>query len=350
MHLLSEKAQQLTPYVAGLQPQERGWIKLNTNENPYPTSEKVTEALAAVNLADLRLYPDGDSTLLRAAISNVLNVPRENIFCGNSSDEVLALAFQAFFSGKARVLSPDISYGFYPVWAQMYDVGMEFVPVGEDFTVDADAYHGGNGVVIANPNAPTSLAISLEDVEKIMAANENSVVIIDEAYIDFARVQSAVSLVEKYENLLVVRTFSKAHSLAGLRVGYAIGSEGLIDGLRRVRDAFNSYPLGLLAQTAAAAAISDVAHLKATTSDIVVTRDIAMGAIRLNNINVLESQANFIFMEVSDAPALYEHLLDNKILVRHWNKPRLENFLRVSVGTKEDMNAFHECLVKYLNV
>lgn len=343
MNFLSEKARRLTPYVAGIQPREAGWIKLNTNENPYPPSPRVTAALRAADIEKLRLYPDGESAALQAAIAGVFGVDVANVFCANSSDEVLALAFQAFFSGRENVLSPDISYGFYPVWAGMYDVGMKFVPVREGFEVAAEDYFDSGGVVLANPNAPTSLALGLDEIEAIARANENSVVLIDEAYIDFARAESAVALVKTYENLLVVRTFSKSHSLAGLRVGYAIGSPQLIDGLRRVRDAFNSYPLDMLAQTAAAAAISDTDYLRETTARVVKTRDFVIAELR-KNFRVLDSQANFIFMEAADAKKFYEFFLQNKIIVRHWAKPRIKNFLRVSIGTDADMEAFVRCI------
>ncbi|MCL1842659.1 MAG: histidinol-phosphate transaminase [Defluviitaleaceae bacterium] len=351
MDFLSEKARRLTPYVAGLQPQEAGWIKLNTNENPYPPSPQVTEALNAVDIAKLRLYPDGESEVLKSAIAESVDLKPENIFCANSSDEVLALAFQAFFSGKKRIISPDISYGFYPVWAEMYDAEMIFAPVCRDFLINPSDYKNANGVVIANPNAPTSLAMGLCEIEEILCANANSVVIIDEAYIDFADTdsfKSAVSLVNSYENLLVVRTFSKSHSMAGMRVGYALGRASLIDGLRRVRDAFNSYPLDMLAQTAATAAIKDTEYLGQTIRRIVKTRDKTIFALREMGFNVLQSQANFIFFESEKAAEIYEFLLKNKILVRYWKKPRICNLLRVSIGTESDMEVFTECVNQFL--
>lgn len=347
MNFLSEKAQRLTPYVAGLQPQESGWIKLNTNENPYPPAPGVADALRRADVAKLRLYPDGESTALCKAIAGVNGVDARNVFCGNSSDEVLALAFQAFFSGKSAVISPDISYGFYPVWAEMYDVGMVFAPVRRDFSVDISDYENANGVVIANPNAPTSLALDLPAIEAMVRKNPSAVVLVDEAYIDFSRYPSAVALTKTYANLLVVRTFSKSHSLAGLRTGYAIGDEGLIDGLRRVRDAFNSYPLDMLAQLAAAAAIRDTAHLRETTGRIISTRECVAEKLRGLGYNVLPSDANFIFMEAQNAFELYEFLRAEKILVRHWKKPSLENFLRVTIGTDAEMAAFTEVVERF---
>ena len=362
---LSKKARQLTPYVAGLQPQETGWVKLNTNESPYPPSPKVQEALENTDITRLRLYPDGNSSKLKAAIAEDVGVGQENIFCGNGSDEVLALAFQAFYSGKENVLTPDISYGFYPVWGKMFDAGLRQVPLREDFSLDVGDYKDASGVIIANPNAPTSLALGLLDVEKILRQNPAGVVLVDEAYIDFADVESAVALLAlskeaaaqnqsvgasnqlKYQNLLIVRTFSKSHALAGLRVGYAIGHPSLIDALQRVKDAFNSYPLDMLAQTAAIAAIKDRPYLEQTAKAIVLTRDNTAARLREMGYRVLASQTNFILLETTEAANLYNHLLNNKILARYWSTPRLKNCLRVSIGTNSDMEAFLQCVQEF---
>ncbi|MCL1877927.1 MAG: aminotransferase class I/II-fold pyridoxal phosphate-dependent enzyme [Defluviitaleaceae bacterium] len=352
---LSAKVRRLSPYVAGLQPREDGWIKLNTNENPYPPSPRVGEVLHKIDTSRLRLYPDAESGDLKRAIAAAgelfeAGLCEENLFCANSADDVLALAYMAFFSGKDKILTPDISYGFYPVWGEMHDAGMEFVPIGADFSIDAGAYKNGNGVVIANPNAPTSLALPLADIERILQQNPDGVVIIDETYIAFAREGSAVALVGRYKNLLITRTFSKSHGLAGLRVGYAIGQPHLIDGLRRARDAFNSYPLDLLAQTCAAAAVSDRDYFIETTGKIIATRERVIAELRKMGCRVISSQANFIFMESSDASALYDFLCENKILTRHWNKPPgLENFLRVSIGTDDEMEGFLQCVNRFLN-
>jgi len=347
MNYLTKKARQLTPYVAGIQPREPGWIKLNTNENPYPPSPKVAKVLAATDPANLRLYPDGNSRKLCAAIANRYNVPEENIFCGNGSDEVLALAYQTFFSGKPDVLTPDISYGFYPVWAQMYDVDAKIIPLESDFSVNVRKYQNGSGVIIANPNAPTGLALTLNEVELLAKNNPTGVVLIDEAYIDFSAEESAIQLTRKYENLLVVQTFSKSYSLAGLRVGFAVGSKVLIDGLQRVKDAFNSYPLGLLEQTAAATAICDAEYWDKTRRGVIATRDMAITELRAMGYYVLNSHTNFIFMKSDNAKGLYEHLLENKILARYWAKPRLSEYLRVSIGTNTEMEAFLKCVKQF---
>ena len=347
MDYLSEKAKALTPYVAGLQPQDTGWIKLNTNENPYPPSPKVLEAIHAADISRLRLYPDGDSTALCKAIAEQLNVSPENIFPGNGSDEVLALAFGAFFRGKPSVLMPDISYGFYPVWSELFDVGAKRLPLREDFTIDHAAYRGAMGVVLANPNAPTSLALSLPEIEEIVRENPNGVVLVDEAYIDFAKAESAVSLIRKYENLLVVRTFSKSHALAGLRVGYAVGQASLIEGLQRMKNAFNSYPLDMLAQIGAAASIRDTAYWDETRRRIMRTRDRVANELCKLNFPVLDSQASFLFFQANRAKDLYEHLLAQKILVRYWNTPRLSDYIRVSIGRDEEMEAFVTCVKQF---
>jgi histidinol-phosphate aminotransferase len=349
MNYLSEKARNLIPYVAGLQPKDNGWIKLNTNENPYPPSPKVIEALKNADLESLRLYPDGNSGELRDAIAENLGVGIGNVFAGNSSDEVLALAFQAFFGGKKNVLMPDISYGFYPVWSAMYDVGMKIIPLGEDFTINPNDYKNSDGVIIANPNAPTGVALTLAEVEEIVKNNPNGVVLVDEAYIDFANVESAVVLNDNYENLLVARTFSKSYSLAGLRVGYAAGGKELIAGLQTIKNAYNSYPLGMLAQSGAKAAVRDVDYWNETRKRIIETRDKTAARLRKMGYNVLDSQTNFLFVEAENAKRakeLYEYLFANKILARYWDKPRINRFFRVSIGTDAEMEAFLNCIEK----
>lgn len=347
MNYLCDKAKRLKPYTAGIQPGEAGWIKLNTNENPYPVSPKVAQTLKSLDVEKLRLYPDATCGALQQAIARHLGIEAENVFCGNGSDEVLALAFQAFFSEKSNVLMPDISYGFYPVWSQMYDVGATFVPVNQDFSINVADYKGAGGVILANPNAPTGIALTLAEVETIVQRNPNGVVLIDEAYIDFAQVESAVPLINEYENLLIVRTFSKSHSLAGLRVGIAIGNRSLIEGLERVKNAFNSYPLDFIAQALAAEAIRDEAYWDETRKHIIATRERTVACLRELGCNVLPTQTNFLFMESADAKALYEHLLSNKILVRYWDQPRIHQFLRVTIGTDAEMEEFIQCVKRF---
>ncbi|MCL1809759.1 MAG: histidinol-phosphate transaminase [Clostridiales bacterium] len=342
MNYLTEKAKKLTPYTAGMQPREQGWVKLNTNENPYPPSPRVAEVLQAANAEKLRLYPDTSSAALREAIAAKLNVKPENIFCGNGSDEVLALAFQAFLSGKGNVLTPDISYGFYPVWGEMYGVGLKLMPLGDSFNVNPNDYENSNGVVLANPNAPTGHALPLSRIEKIIQNNANGVVIVDEAYVDFADCGSAASIATKYGNLLVVRTFSKSYSLAGLRVGYAVGSEELICGLDRVKNAFNSYPVNMFSQLCATAAVNDEEYFNGRCKAIIETRRWVENELRCTS-----SQANFIFWKVDNGKAMFDFLLKNKILVRHWDKPRISNYLRVTIGTPAEMEVFVQCAKKF---
>lgn len=346
MSFLSKKAEKLTPYTSGIRPLEEGWIKLNTNENPYPPSPKVIEALRNAPFEKLRLYPDSDSGELRKALADHLGVGVNDVFCGNGSDEVLALTFQAFFSGKG-VLVPDVSYGFYPVWSEMYDVDVKSVPLNADFTINVSDYKGSSGVLIANPNAPTGLALTLDEIEEVVRNNPGGVVAVDEAYIDFARVGSAVGLINKYENLLVIKTFSKSYSLAGQRAGFAAGNENLISGLQRMKNAFNSYPLDSLTQIGAAAAIRDTDHWNETRNKIIATRDKTAKALRASGFNVLESHANFLFMQCENAKDLYEYLLGNKILVRYWDKPRINNHLRISIGTDEEMAAMIQCVQQF---
>ena len=303
-----------TPYVAGIQPKGEGWIKLNTNENPYPP-----RLHGHLNLGALRLYPDADSGALCEAIAETYGVSPANVFCGNGSDEVLALAFQAFFAGR-EVMMPAVSYGFYPVWAELYGVRAKLVPL-RDWAIDWSEY--GGDCIIANPNAPTGLAFEITNIPR------GGVVIIDEAYLDFAQVPSVIALTKQYENLLVVRTFSKSYSLAGLRVGFAIGNEKLIRQLKITKDCFNSYPLDQLAQTLAAEAIRQPPRV----AEVIATREWLK-----KRIPCLDSQANFVFWEAGDAKQMYERLLTQKILVRYWE--RFPHHLRVSIGTQEEMEAF----------
>ena len=347
MSYLSKTAAGLVPYVPGIQPEGSGWIKLNTNENPYPPSPEVAEALKSTDLSAIRRYPDSDSNMLVHTLARHLEVPAENIFVGNGSDEVLALAFSAFYSGQQGVLMPDISYGFYPVWSQFFDLGVDYRPLTQNFTIDPSAYTDASGVVLANPNAPTGIALNLDQIEQILQQNPKGVVLVDEAYIDFATEKSAVSLVSKYDNLLVVRTFSKSHSLAGLRVGYAVGHVGLIAGLQRVKHSFNSYPLDTLAQTCAAASMADTAYWDDTRRQIIQTRERTAVALQGMGYSTLPSQTNFLFVQVPDAKKQYEFLLSHKILVRYWEKPRLADFLRVSIGTEEEMEDFLTCVKQY---
>ena len=341
----SDKLRNLTPYTPGEQPKDGKYIKLNTNENPYPPSPKVVQAIVEAT-AGLRLYPDPECTDLKNVYAEYLNVKPENIFAGNGSDEVLAIAFQAFFAGKKDVIMPDITYSFYPVYCNLYDVDSIQVPVKEDFSIDYNMYiRPNNGIVIANPNAPTSVALGIDEIELIVKSNPNCVVLIDEAYVDFGA-ESAVCLVNKYENLLVVSTFSKSRSLAGLRIGFAAGNENLIKAMETVKDSINSYPVDILAQEGAKAAILDMKYFEQMRAKVIKTRDITKKNLESSGFTVLPSKANFLFIKHKTKPAdyIFQELKKEKILVRYFNKPRIDNYLRVSIGTDEQMETFFKII------
>lgn len=344
----SDRIRNITPYVPGEQPRQSGYIKLNTNENPYPPSPKVAAAIVAFDYSGLRLYPDPDCGSLNGAIAEKYHVDISQVFSSNGSDEILAFCFPAFFEGQRGVIFPDITYSFYPVFAGLFGVHFKTVPLLSDYSVPIDDFCKNEaGVIIANPNAPTGIALGLKDIERITDSNPDHVVLIDEAYVDFGA-ESAVGLIDKYENLLVVRTFSKSHGLAGLRVGYALGNRGLIAGLSVVRDSFNSYTVDRLAMTAAEAAIKNGAYYDGLSQRIINTRQ--AGALRFQKLGfeVLESKANFLFVRhrEHEAKALYEGLKKQGILVRHFDKPRIREFLRVTVGTEEEMDILFNKLEK----
>ncbi len=328
---------QLDPYVPGEQPQDQQYVKLNTNENPYPPSPKVLAALDSYDKQRLRLYPDPESSLLRTALAKRYAVNVENVFIGNGSDEVLAHAFQAFFKQDKPLLYPAISYSFYPVYCGLYQIEYQTIPLTDDFCINVDDYQVENGgIIIANPNAPTGRVLDLSDIEKL-CQRSTSVVIIDEAYIDFGG-ESAIPLTLQYDNLLIVQTFSKARSLAGLRLGFAIGQRDLIEGLNRIKNSFNSYPVDSLAQTAAIASIEDDEYFQYSSQKIIQTRENLSQALTELGFSVLPSAANFIFARHHSRAAeeLYLALKQDGVLVRYFNKPLINNFLRISIGTDEE--------------
>ncbi len=336
----SRKAASLTPYTAGEQPKINNLIKLNTNENAYPPSPKVLQAIRAAVGADLRKYPPLYMDGLRDAAARETGLAAENIFCSNGSDEALALCFLAFFDPGEPVLTPDITYSFYPVWADLFDISLTEVPLNEDFTVPVSKMTGGRGgAVIANPNAPTGIALSAGEVEEIIKGSKG-VVIVDEAYIAFGG-ESVMRLVDKYDNLAVVRTLSKSHSLAGLRVGYVAASPGLIRALMAVRDSFNSYPVDSLAQAGGAAALADGAYYKEQNAKIIQAREYTAAALRKMGVFVLPSAANFIFIKPKvPARDVFTRLREAGIVVRWFDRPRISGYLRVSIGTMEEMECF----------
>ena len=340
MRFWSPEVRELEPYVPGEQPKIQNLLKLNTNENPYPPSPKVVDAVQAVlaHQADaLRLYPDPDDTVLKQAIAKQQNVDVSQVFVGNGSDEVLAHIFKAFFIQQKPILYPDITYSFYPVYSQFFGVQTKQIPLNEKFEIDISDYEQENGgIIITNPNAPTSIALGLNKIEKVLKANPNRVIVIDEAYVDFGA-ESAVDLVSRYENLVVCQTTSKSRSLAGLRVGFAIGQAHLIAALEAVKNSFNSYPIDRFAIAAAVASFEDQDYFQEQCEKVIVSREKLVANLTELGFNVLPSKANFIFATHSlhDAAQLAEKLREQGIIVRYFNKPRINQFLRITIGTDE---------------
>ncbi|BBI33751.1 histidinol-phosphate transaminase [Cohnella abietis] len=336
----SELTASLVPYVPGEQPKDKQYIKLNTNENPYPPSPKVIAAIQDATNDDLRLYPDPTCDKLRETLAHYYGLSKEHIFVGNGSDEILAFAFPAFFSASKPILFPDVTYTFYPVYAKLYGLNYEMIPTDDQFNIEAGHYCKPNGgIIIPNPNAPTAKFIVLDSLVQILNHNQDQVVIVDEAYIDFGG-QSAVSLISEYPNLLVVQTLSKSRSLAGLRVGMAMGHPDLIDGLNRIKNSFNSYTLDRLAIAGAIAAIEDQSYFEMTNRKIIETRDRTTESLKQLGYQVIESKANFLFVShpQQSAEVIFNELKLRGILVRYFNKPRIDQYLRISIGTDEEMD------------
>lgn len=338
----SNTVKRAEPYIPGEQLNQSEIIKLNTNENPYPPSQAVIEAIKTEAEVALNLYPSPTVDELREDIASYYRLSKENVFIGNGSDEILAFSFMAFFETEKRIRFPEISYSFYPVYARLFDIPYDAIKLGKDFTITPEDYfHSEGGVIFPNPNAPTSIFLELDAVRQILEHNPEKVVIIDEAYIDFAKA-SAVQLLQSYENLLVVQTLSKSRSLAGLRVGFALGSRELIEGLTRTKDSFNSYTIDRLAIAGARAAINDNDYFTETTKKIIATRDWLIPELQSRNFYVLPSQTNFLFIRQKERPAedLYLQLKEKNILVRYFNKPEINNYLRVTIGTDAEMKQF----------
>ncbi|QKY71144.1 histidinol-phosphate transaminase [Lentibacillus sp. CBA3610] len=339
----SEAVKRAKPYVPGEQLNDPSIVKLNTNENPYDPSPNVIEAIQS---EQLNLYPSPDADHLRTEIGNFYNLNKDHIFIGNGSDEILAFSFMAFFEPDAKIRFPAITYSFYPVYAKLFNIPYDEVTLNRDFTIPIEAFFGSEGgVIIANPNAPTGLYLDVEAVEEIVANNPEKVVMIDEAYVDFAPA-SAVSLVKRYPNLLIVQTMSKSRSLAGLRVGFAIGDPGLIEALFRIKDSFNSYTVDRLAMAGATAAIKDRTYFRKTTHKIIRTREWLIPEMKKRGFHVLPSHANFIFVShyKISAESLYQRLKQQGYLIRHFQKPEINHFLRITIGTDEQMKHFIKAL------
>lgn len=347
----NERINRLEPYVPGEQPKDRRYIKLNTNENPYPPSPKVIEAIKNTADGQLRLYPDPNSDDLRAAVAGRCGLSPEHIFVGNGSDEVLAFSFMTFFSPDRPVMFADITYSFYKVYANLCSLNPDIIPLDDKFKIPVDAFcRPSGGVVIPNPNAPTGRGIPIQAIRNILEADKGRVVIIDEAYVNFGG-HSVVPLIKEYPNLLVVQTLSKFCALAGIRVGFALGSPELIDGLNRLKNSINSYTIDRLALAGARAAIEDLDYSHRMAERVTETREKTVKQLSSLGFDVIPSQANFIFIAHPDyeAAVLFKKLKDRGILVRHFDQPRISDYLRVTIGSDEEMTEFIQTIRELMN-
>lgn len=341
----------IEPYVPGEQSREKNIVKINANENPYPPSPEAIKAINEFDCNRLRFYPDANALEFKKALAEFYGVSVENVFLGNGSDDVLALSFQAFFNSDKPIAYPDITYSFYPVWCRLFNIPYKNYPLDDNFRINPEDYMEQNGgVVIPNPNAPTSIGEGREFIERIMEYNKDSVVIIDEAYVDFGG-YSSVELTKKYENLLITGTFSKSRSLAGMRIGYAIGSKTLISVLEAVKNSYNSYTLNSVSMAAGTAAIKDRAYFESTVSKVIATRQRVAEELRALGFTVLNSQTNFLFathnaISIKD---YFEWLKAQKVFIRYFNLPRINNYVRITIGTDDEMNIFLNKTKKYLN-
>lgn len=346
----SKNTKNLTPYVPGEQPKDRKFIKLNTNENPYPPSPRVKERIQNFKLDDLRLYPNIEGAIIKQAVAKHYDIPERQVFAGNGSDEVLALAFKTFFAPTTKVGFPDVTYSFYPVYCALYEIPFVKVPVKENFSIDFTHYGKDlKGIIFANPNAPTGSYVSPDVIEELLKERPDTLFIVDEAYIDFGG-ESCVPLISMYDNLLVVHTLSKSRALAGLRIGLAMGCKELIEGLVRVKDSFNSYPLDTLAQVAAEAAILDTQYFNDTRQKIIETREWTQRKLRELGVKVQDSMANFLFVSIPgiSGPEALLKLREQGILVRNFSMPKISDWLRITIGTKEDMEFLVQTIKKIM--
>ena len=345
-----DKLRKIDPYVPGEQPKTANIIKLNANENPYPPAPGVAEVLRTFDTAKLAVYPDANAKALKTAVAERFGLRPAQVFLGNGSDDVLALAFQSFFCSGEPILYPDITYSFYPVWCDLFRIPYETMPLDEDFCVNVRDYDKPNGgIVLPNPNAPTGRGVSLDFLEDLLQHNQDCVVIIDEAYVDFGA-QSAVPLLDKYENLLIVQTTSKSRSLAGMRIGYALGSETLISTLEAVKNSYNSYTMDAVALAVGEASIRDEAYFQDTCRKVAATRDRSADELRALGFTVLPSLTNFLFVTHPEkkAPDIFAALREKGIFIRYFKLPRIDNYLRITVGTDEQMDKLLAALKEIL--
>ena len=347
-----KNVRKVVPYTPGDQPKDKDIIKLNTNENPYPPCPAVREILDNFNEDKMKLYPDPDSTVLVDAIAENYNVKPSQVFVGVGSDDVISIAFMTFFNSDKPILFPDITYSFYDVWADVYRIPYECKPLDENFRINPDDYKCENGgIIFPNPNAPTGVLESIEMIEEIIKSNPDSIVMIDEAYIDFGG-KSCLELVNKYNNLLVIQTFSKSRSMAGMRIGFAVGNEKLIKFMNDVKFSINSYTMNPLSQICGAEAVYDEEYFKETTGKIIETREYSKKRLSELGFSFPDSMSNFIFASHNnvDAGFIFDELKKRKIFVRYWNKPRINNHLRITIGTREEMEKLFSALEEILQM
>ena len=350
----SKTVKELTPYVPGEQPKLSQLIKLNTNESPYGPSPKALAAIAAANTEALRLYPDPNSDALKQSIAKLHGLTANQVFVGNGSDEVLAHVFLGLLKHEHPILFPDITYSFYPVYCKLYGISFDNIPLSDDFSISVADYlkknNGRNGgIIFPNPNAPTGRALPLKNIETLLESNQDSVVVIDEAYVDYGT-DSAIALVHQYPNLLVIRTLSKSYALAGLRVGYAVGHSDLIEALERVKNSFNSYPIDKLAMAGAIAAIEDQDYLKKISQAVIKTRENLIQSLNTLGFETIPSSANFIFTKhpKHDAVVIAAKLREKHIIVRHFKLPRIDQYLRITIGTDEQCDELVKAIKEIL--
>ncbi len=350
MNTWKNNLRDIEPYVPGEQSKESDIVKINANENPYPPSPMAVKALREFGAESLRFYPSADATPLKEALAEHYGVGVENVFLGNGSDDVIALSFQAFFNSEKPIAYPDITYSFYPVWCRLLKIPYKTYPLTDSFRINVEDYKEENGgVIIPNPNAPTSICEGEEFVRRLMDYNTDSVVIIDEAYVDFGG-YSSVKLTKEYENLLVTGTFSKSRSLAGMRIGFAIGSRTLISVLEAVKNSYNSYTVDSLSIAMGIASVKDDEYFRETINKVINTRERVTNEMRALGFTVLDSSANFIFAthESVSAKEIFEYLKTKKVFIRYFNLPRIDNYLRISIGTDGEMDRFLTELKNYL--
>ncbi len=345
-----DNVRKVVPYVPGEQPKIKNIIKLNTNECPYPPAPGVQKKLKEMDYDDFRLYPDPEASALTSALSKYYKIPEDQIFVGVGSDDVISMAFMTFFNSRKEILFPDVTYSFYDVWADLYRIPFKRVPLDGDFKIRKEDYYGENGgVIFPNPNAPTGILEGIDMVEDIVKHNPDVVVIVDEAYIDFGG-KSALPLIEKYDNLLIVQTFSKSRSMAGIRIGFAFGSKKLIGYLQDAKFSFNSYTMNRPSLEVGTAAVEDEAYFKDVCSKIIATRERVAPKLKDLGFELTDSKANFFFARHKDVPGkeIFEKLRERGIIVRRWDAHRIADHLRITVGTDEEMDKLLEALKEIL--